>query len=379
MNSVAFKMLIGNKAAFIGAIFGVFLSVLLISQQAAIFLGLVSRSYRIVSDISLPNLWVIDPASQGEDQLRGMPPEYIEYVKNIPGVEWAVPINYLPIPLATSTGMFKFAEVYGVDDITLMGAPKLIEGKIENLRRDEGVVIDAKGAKALTTVTPEGNRRELKVGDALEINGHRAVIVGIGETSAGFYPQPIIFVTNSQFQKYTGSNSLQYIALKTKKGADEKQILNKINSHKNLLGLTRDALATRIRDHFLKTGILINFGLSVVLGLIIGFSITGQIFYIMTMNNLKYYALIKALGGSKEMILKMILVQAFIVGIIGYILGTGITLLWGFAIKQTILAFEFPWQLLVFTALLALIICIFSVLLSVQKVFKLDPQIMMNV
>ena len=81
-----------------------------------------------------------------------------------------------------------------------------------------------------------------------------------------------------------------------------------------------------------------------LLGMIIGFSIAGQIFYIMTLHNLSYYALIKALGGTETMILKMILFQAVVVGIIGYIIGNGGDLALGISIKNTTLTFEYPWQ-----------------------------------
>jgi putative ABC transport system permease protein len=375
---IAFKMLIGNRAAFIGVIFGFFLAILLISQQSAIYLGLVSRSYRIVTAISLPNIWVIDPATEGEDLIRAMPKNYLEYVKSIPDVEWAVPINYLDIPLTTSSGLFKVAEIYGIDDETLMGAPKLLTGNIQDLHRDGGVIIDSNSANdVLATILPDGTKIPLKLGDTLEINGHGAVIVGIGKITPGFYPQPVIFTTHSQFQKYTGSNRIQYIAAKTRKNADVNKVLHQINSFSNVLGLTQDEMASRMATHFLKTGILINYGISVALGLIIGFSIAGQIFYIMTLHNLSYYALIKALGGTEKMILHMIWSQAIIVAVIGYILGTGVTILWGFAIKNTTLTFEFPWQLLIFTGFFALIICIFIASLSIKKVFKLDPHILM--
>ena len=351
MISVAFKMLIGNRAAFIGAIFGTFLAILLISQQSAIFLGLVSRSYRIVTDVHLPNIWVIDPATHGEDLIRGMPKDYLGYIRSIPNIEWAEPVNYMSMPFKTPSGAFKVAEVYGIDDESLMGAPPLIKGNVNDLHREGGVIIDTNSAENFLAITlPDGTKIPLEIGATLEINGQRAVIVGIGKPTPGFYPQPIIFTTNSQFQKYSGSNRIQYIAAKTKKSADVKHVINQINSNPLVLGLTSDQLASRMAHHFLKTGILINFALSVGLGLIIGFSIAGQIFYIMTLHNLSYYALIKALGGTEWMILKMIVSQALIVGVIGYILGSGITLLWGLAIKNTTLAFEFPWQLLVFTA-----------------------------
>lgn len=380
MLSVAFKMLIGNRASFLGVIFGIFLAILLITQQSAIFLGLLSRSYRMVTEIPAPNVWVIDPATYGEDLIRSMPEEYLGTIKSIPNIEWAVPINYALFPLREpSSGIYNIAEVYGIDDATLMGAPELVKGNIQNLHSDGGIIIDSDSAEGLLAkVLPNGSKEALKVGDVLEINDKRAVIVGIGKTVPGFYPQPTIFTTNSQFQTFSGSDRIQFIGVKTKEGAEKNKILQQINSIANARGLTRDQLASRIANHFLETGILVNFGLSVALGLIIGFSIAGQIFYTMTLHNLSYYALIKALGGTEKTILSMILVQALIVGTIGYILGTGATVLWGYAIKNTTLAFEFPWQLLVFTAFLDLIICVFITILSVTKVLKLDPHLLLT-
>lgn len=371
-------MLIGNTAAFIGMIFGIFLAVLLISQQSAIYLGLISRSYRIVSNNPIPDIWVIDPATKGEDLIRSMPKDYLQYVRSIPNVEWAVPLNYLLMPLKTTSGKYKIAEVYGIDDKTMIGLPKLLKGNVEDLYREGAVIIDSNSAEnLLATTLPDGKKVPLKIGDELEINGLRAVIVGIGKTCPGFFPQPIIFSIYSQVQQFSGSSHIQYIAAKARKGADIKKILKQINSNKKVLGLTRKQLESRISSHFLKTGILINYGISVLLGMIIGFSIAGQIFYIMTIQNLGYYALIKALGGTEKMILKMILFQALVVGIIGYVLGTGMTLLWGFAIKNTTLAFEFPWTLLLFTGTVAIFICAFIAFLSIKKVFKVDPHTLM--
>jgi len=371
-------MLIGNKAAFLGMIFGIFLSILLISQQSAIYLGLLSRSYRIVTNISLPDIWVIDPATEGEDLIRSMPKAYLQYVRSIPNIEWAAALHYLLLPLKTTSGKYNVAEVYGIDEQSLVGMPELLEGNVDDLYREGAVIIDSNSAEnLLATTLPDGKKNPLKIGDEIEINDARAVIVGIGKTTPGFFPQPIIFAINSQVEQFSGSNRIQYIAAKARNNGDIPQILQQIHSNKNLLGFTKKQLESRMADHFLKTGILINFGISVLLGMIIGFSITGQIFYIMTLQNLGYYALIKALGGTEKMILKMIVFQALVVSIIGYILGTGVTLLWGFAIKNTTLAFEYPWTLLLITASLAIIICCFIAFLSARKVFKVDPHILM--
>lgn len=375
-------MLIGNRASCFGVIFGIFLATLLISQQSAIFLGLVTRSYRIVTDISEPSIWVMDPATESEDKLRSMPIGYLDVVRGIRGVEWAVPLSSTLIPVVTPAGKFDICQLYGIDDATLIGAPtKMLEGTVQDLRREGGVIVDVFSANnALSITENNGEKIPVKLGDSLEINGKRGVVVGICEVTQGFYPQPIIFTSLSQFQSFDPgmANRMSFILAKENSEADIANVCNKINSHRGLHALTREQFQDRIMRFFLGTGILINFGLSVALGIIIGLSITGQIFYLMTLENITYYALIKALGGSGKMILKMLAFQAAVVGAIGYALGIGATVLWGMAIQHTTLAFLFPWQLLLFSLAIVLFICIFTAALSIQKVLRADPKMLMG-
>lgn len=375
-------MLIGNRASCIGLIFGVFLATLLISQQTAIFLGLVDRSYRIVTDISEPTIWVMDPATESEDKLRSLPIGYVDVVRSVPGVEWAVPLSSSLIPVVTPAGKFDICQLYGIDDATLIGAPsQMLEGSIRDLRREGGIIVDVFSANgSLAKIKPDGTKEPIKLGETLEINGKHALVVGICKVTQGFYPQPIIYTSFSQFKMFAPgmANRMGFILAKTNPNADIKKVCKLINSYSELHALTRDEFKSQIRNFFLKTGILINFGLSVILGVIIGFSIAGQIFYMMTLENIVYYALIKAVGGTKTMILKMMIFQAALVGIIGYALGIGVTMLWGFAIQDTTLAFLFPWQLLVFTGIIVVIICTFTAVLSIRKVFQADPKMLMG-
>ena len=137
------------------------------------------------------------------------------------------------------------------------------------------------------------------------------------------------------------ANRISFILAKQEPLVDVNSVCQLINHYSELHALTREEFRAQIRDFFLKTGILINFGLSVLLGIIIGFSIAGQIFYMMTLDNTVYYALIKAVEGTKKMLLQMIIFQAAVVGIIGYALGIGVTVLWGYAIQDTSLLFYF--------------------------------------
>jgi putative ABC transport system permease protein len=382
MMNLALKMLIGNKAACLGVIFGIFMATLLICQQSAIFLGLVSRSYRLVTDIPQPNLWVIDPSTESDEKARGMPLGYLDVIRGIPNIEWAAPINVNHIPMSTQSGIFHIALLYGIDAATLIGAPtEIVEGNLHDLYREGGVVIDTYSANDLmATRLPDGTKAPLKIGDTFEINNHRAVIVAICKITQGFYPMPIVFTSNKSFNTFSGfqKDNVEFIAAKTRAGANIDEVLKAINSYPMFKGLTSEGLKWRMAKSFLQTGILINFGLSLILGIIVGFSIAGQIFYIITLHNMKYYALIKSIGGNEKQITRMILYQTLVVGIIGFLLGTGATLLWGMAIKDTTLAFMFPWELLLFTAFLTVIICLFTAGLSIRKIANIDPKLLIG-
>lgn len=382
MISLAFKMLVGNRAACIGVIFGIFLATLLITQQSAIFLGLISRSYRIVTDISEPTIWVMDKATESEDKVRSLPISYLDIVRGTKGVEWAVPLSATLLPVVTPAGKFEVSQLYGVDDATLIGAPNhMIKGSIRDLRREGGIIVDTYSAHgSLAKIDKDGKKIPLTLGDALEINGKRAVVVGICKVTQGFYPQPVMFSSFSQFQVFNPgmAGKMSYALVKTWPEANPETVAVALNENGNFVALQKDDFETKIMDFFLKTGILINFGLSVALGVIIGFSIAGQIFYSMTLENMTYFAVIKAVGGTKSMILKMILFQALVVGFVGFSLGVSVTVLWGMAIQDTTLAFLLPWQLLVFSGGIILLICLSTAFLSIRKVLHADPKLLMG-
>jgi putative ABC transport system permease protein len=382
MISIALKMLLGNKAAFIGVIFGVFLATLLISQQSAIFLGLMSRSYRLITDVPAPDIWVVDPATETEDKLRPIPEGNLDLVRSTPGVKWATPFSLMMLPLVTHSGTFHVCQLLGIDDATLIGAPvHMLQGNIKDLRREGSVIVDVYSATdSLAREMPNGKKVPLTIGDSLEINGHHATVVGICRITRGFYPQPTLFTTFNQMDYFNPGvpNKLSFIGVKAMPGVDLDSLTKNISRHTDLDALTRSQFKSRIVNAFLRTGILINFGMSVALGFVLGFSIAGQIFYLMTLENLPYYALIKAMGGPRKMILQMIIAQALLVGLIGFTLGIAATLLWGLAVADTTLAFLFPWQLLLSTGIIILIICAGTAALSIRKVFRVDPKILMG-
>ncbi len=67
MYRIALKMLFGDRAKYIGLVFGVAFSTLLINQQCGIFVGLIGRSASIIDDTPEADIWVMDPGVKNLD------------------------------------------------------------------------------------------------------------------------------------------------------------------------------------------------------------------------------------------------------------------------------------------------------------------------
>ena len=125
-----------------------------------------------------------------------------------------------------------------------------------------------------------------------------------------------------------------------------------------------------------RTGIIVNFTITVALGFIVGCAIAGQTFYTFTLENLNQFGSLKAMGVSNLRIVGMVLIQASVVGLIGYCLGVGLAALFGEIVPHfSQLAFFMPWQVLVGTAGAVGFIVLLSSLLSIRKVLFLEPAV----
>ena len=169
---------------------------------------------------------------------------------------------------------------------------------------------------------------------------------------------------------------LSFIMVKAKPGTDIPALCARITKDTGLGAYTHAQFEKITYDYFMKyTGIPINFGISVMLGFIVGTAIAGMLFYQFTHENIRYFGALKAMGAPNSMLLRMILLQAGIVGTIGYGLGVGGASLFGKIAGNSELAFRMPWQLLCISGGAVVAICLFSALLGIIKVMRLEPAI----
>ena len=382
MYLIALKMLLGNRGKFFAMLFGVALTALIMTQQSSIFIGLMSRTVGFIFDTPQPDLWVMDPKVQFVDDIKPLQDTKLLQVRGVAGVEWAVPLYKGLIRARLSNGTFQTCNVIGLDDATLVaGPPVMIQGSLADLRRADGVIVDeaaANGKLAVPGANPSDPKQPLKVGDILELNDNRAIVVGIARATRTFQSQPVIYTTYSRAMRFAPRERklLSFVLAEVSRDESISEVATRITQQTGLAAYTPEQFKGLTIRYFMRsTGIPINFGMAVGLGFLVGVAIVGQTFFSFIVDNMRYLGILKAMGASNRLIFMMIILQTSLVGAIGCALGMGLASLTSVIAKNSELAFYMPWQVPVITALATALITLITTILSLRKVLQLEPAI----
>jgi putative ABC transport system permease protein len=371
---IAWKMLVGNRVKYLGIVFGVVFAAVLIAQQASIFCGLMSLTVSQIRDVEGPGIWVMDPNVQYVDDIKPMADTELFRVKSVPGVAWAVPFYKGLGRARLPEGSYEQMIILGLDDATFVGAPGgIFLGSVEDLRKPDAVIMDDAGYRRIWPGEP------FRIGRTFEMNDRRAVIVGITKASRTFQSFPIIYTRYSQAVAFAPRERkvMSFVLADAQPEESPDEVCRRIRDRTGLQAFTREEFIWKTIYFYLeKSGIPINFGITVLLGFLVGTAIAGQTFYLFTVENIRQYGALKAMGTSNWTILLMVLGQGLQVGVVGYGLGVGLAALFGWFVKgATRLAFFMPWQVLALTAAAVFVIVLVASLLSIRKVLVVEPAI----
>lgn len=374
MNWIAWRMLLADPIKYFGIVAGVSFAALLISQQASIFSGLISLTASPIRDIGSADIWVMDPAVEYVDAIEPMVDNETQRVRGVPGVKWAVPLYKGLSRARLATGEFEQVSMFGLDDASLTGAPAQVTlGSIENLKQPDAVIIDERGYRRLFP------KEEFRLGKQFEINDRRAVVVGICRVSKTFQTFPVIYCRYTQALLFQPPQRkmLSFVLATARPGKDPVKLARTIELQTNLRARTRTEFEWDTIGYYMReTGIPINFGITVLLGFVVGTAVAGQTFYLFTVENIRQFAMLKAIGVSGFRLLRMVFFQAVVVGLLGYGIGLGGAAVFGLVTgRSDRLAFFMPWQIAAITGVAVILIVILSSLICVIRVVRLNPSV----
>lgn len=374
MNWVAIRMLTGDRVKFIGLVFGVAFSTLLITQQLTIFVNLIFRGGVAVQEVTTANVWVMDPATRTADVIYPMPITALDRVRSVPGVAYASPLLRSNASIRTPEGDLEGVTVIGVDDSSLVGIPRrMSRGDPMRLMDPDAVFIDDVGSRKLFAPGQQ------VIGSQLELNDQRAIIKGIVDSTPTFTAQVTLYTRYSNALNFVPGtrNRLSFVLVRSDANVSPETLASRISEQTGLKARTTQQFTRDGIDFIIEnTGIPINFGITVVLGVIVGVAIVGLTFSLFIRDNIKQFGALKAIGVTNRKIMIMVAAQSGLVALIGY--GLGLAMAAGFvgggaASSDDFKGFYMPYQIPLITAALVLAIIALTGFIAIRSVLKTDP------
>jgi putative ABC transport system permease protein len=373
LNFIALRMLTGDRAKYFGLVFAIAFCTFLLENQTSIFANILKRTASQILDVTDAEVWVMDPKTEYWEQTKALKDTDLTRVRGVPGVQWAVRL-FKGNPVAkTMSGKFAVSFLVGLDDATLAGAPReMLLGSWERLREPHSVVVDKAGYILLFPGEP------LELGRTLEMNDHRVTIVGISDAAPPFVSLPVMHARYSEAVNFLGRErtELSFVVARAAPGVTPEELTRRIQARTGLRArTTREFMWDCVRYYLRNTGIPVNFGITIGVALVVGTVVAGQTFYLFTVENLRQFGALKAIGVTNARLIGMILLQAGTASSLGFAIGTGMAATF-FEItlhKMATRHIVLMWECVALTGACILFVAIVASILSIRRVLVLEP------
>ena len=368
MPPLAQRNLFHDKMRLVVTLTGVVFAVVLIAVELGLFVGFSQTTSNLV-DHSGADLWVAGKHVPYVEQAVPFSERKLYQVRALPGVEEAQKLIVRWMPWKRSDGGQENVLIVGLNPNSLLGRPwNLVSGTVEDLKTPDAIIVDELYLQKLGVV---------RIGEVFEIFGHRARVVGFTRGIRAFTTAPVVFTSIARGQAYTATPEDQatYILVKAAAGANLERLRQDIASHvKDVDVFTTAELSRRTTFYWMfSTGAGVAVLLAAILGLVVGFVVVAQTIYATTMDHIREFGTLKAMGASNRYVYKVILKQAAIAAAIGYALGMTVSAFIVHASQYGGAAIIVPWPMAVGMFFLTLFMCMGAAMVSINKVTHLDP------
>lgn len=369
---VALRILLYDKVRSLITLVGIVFAVGLIFAQMGIYLGLMATS-SVIIDHTPGDIWVTSQNNKNFDFSQPFPEYIYDHVLSTQGVQSAEKLIVAWGLIKQKQGGTEQVEIIGFNPDSGIGGPwKMKEGDPGAVKNGNFIIVDESAEKRLG---------DIRVGDYRDILFRRLQIVGISEGVRSFTTAPFVFTSYKVAQSlvaYIGPDNTVFVIAKAAPGFSVAQVVNNLQAKlKGVDVYTKDEFSRKTRLYWtIETGVGFSFLLTIVISFLVGMLIVGQTIYNSTMEHIKEFGTLKALGADNFEIYKIIFFQAMINALAGYLISLVITLA---SVKLyeavgTVMVVN-AWLNLVVLAL-TLVMCLSAAAVSIRKIKRIDPAIL---
>jgi len=374
MPAIARRNLFQDKVKLGMALVGIVFSVGLVTLQFGLLLGTMYNASGIVDHAGC-DVWVMQKSTRNLDLCDVMNERRYYQVAATPGVAWAERLIVQFTMWKLPDGRQENTSIVGLEPYSRLQLPwEMAEGRREDIWRCGGVIIDER-----ERVRFGQPGRPLALNDQPEIHHHRARIVGFSRGVGSFTTSPYVFADYKRALDSAMMNQHQtkFVVLKAKPGITPEQLRDAVRARvPDLDAWTTAEFSFKTRWYWLYgtgMGLGVIFGAS--LGTLVGVVIVGQTMYSATMERLREYGTLKALGMNNFTLALIIVRQSLMAGIMGYVLASIMAWYLGQRLPDLNVPVQVPPGLIGAMFFVTVGICVAASVTSVLKVFRLEPAI----
>ena len=366
---LATKSLLHDRLRFMITVIGVAFAVTLVFVQVGLFLGLMDNASLTIEQIDA-DLWVTSHNTPNVDFAHAFPETYVKRVRSVPGIARADNLIVWFMNVNLPNGAVEGTEVYALEDFGAWNFPHgVIEGDLSDLRRGPYMVLDDSAKKRWGGFT---------VNDYREVLGRRLKIIGRTVDAKSFTTTPLTFMDLRLAQSLNESDlrgNTTYILVKLAPGANADAVRAEIQRRLPYNDIyTKAEWAKRSRSYWIdSTGLGLNMYITVFLGCLVGIVVVAQTLYTSTMEHIREFGTVKAIGGGNRDIYAILGKQAAIAAVAGFALGA----LQAFALRPVMAKIDLkliiPTELYVLVLIGAIVLCLSAAMISFRKVASIDP------
>jgi putative ABC transport system permease protein len=389
MLRVAVKMLMGDRAKYAALVLGIAFTAFLVTFAASYFAGFMTRGFALISENPATDVWVMDPAVLSVEKTTNMAASALDRVRSVEGVRSAVPMALGTAEVRFPNGQFRSFQIIGVDDATLAGVPPLKEAPPAVLRTPYSVIA-ATGGTSRKLQTPlhaadqwpgggphlDVATRRLTAGDELLVNDHHVTVVGIADALSRYPPGPLLYTTYSNASRILlpERRRLTFVMVSAAPGVAPRDLAARIEARTGLHARASDDFkADTVRWLLENSEDVGDIGAMLTLAMSVGFGTTGIMLYMFTTENLRQYAVFKAMGATPRLLLAMVFFQVALCALLGTGLGLGLCAI----ASRFALAVDYPFRMMWLTPLvgsaMVVAVSVVAAAISVRPVLAVDP------
>ncbi|MEQ1612267.1 MAG: ABC transporter permease [Hyphomicrobiaceae bacterium] len=367
--TLAIRNLFHDRIRLIVTLVGILFSIVLVAVQLGLYLG-AKRMIVDMIDNANGSLWITTYGAKSfEEGGILLTPRERHAALATPGVKAVVPLVVTFAEWRKPGGGSTNAVLVGTNPEDGGLAPwNVVEGQADAISAPDGVLVDK---SYLGDLGIKG------IGDVAQVEQGRVRVRGLTDGIRSFTMAPYLFTTINRARALLGmpGENSTFFLVQLQPGADQETVRADLKSR--LSGtevLSKAEFRDRSLDQWLfSTGAGVALIGGAILGLIVGVVIVAQTLYSSTKDHLNEFATLRALGSSSGYIIKVILAQAALSGVIGYILGMAIAMVVVAFSGQTALPILMTPALAAFLFAITLGMCAISAVSAIVKVTKIDP------